>query len=55
MSVTTVVLVKNGPNSQDTAEGFPYAIEVRDSLKGLIHRWTYRTYDHALRERKHVA
>lgn len=53
--MTKVVAIANPRTDPEYAQGFHYAVEVRDSEKGLIHRWTFRTYAHAEHERKHVA
>ncbi len=53
--MTKVTVVTLPRESLDTLAGFPYAVEVRREDGALVNRWTFRTSEHAFRERKHVA
>lgn len=49
-----VSIVPNTPENEDFAE-FKHAVEVRTSQGALVQRWTYRSIEHAERERKRIA
>jgi len=52
--MTKVVVIANPRTDPEYAEGYHYALEVREGDE-VIHRWTYRTFGHAEQERQHVA
>jgi hypothetical protein len=53
--MTTIKVVSMPRDSQEFRDGFPYGVEVRREDGALVNRWTFRTSEHAFRERKHVA
>lgn len=53
--MTKVVIVPIQRGGPEYLQDLHFAVEVRDTVKGLVHRWTYRTWEKAEIERKRIA
>jgi hypothetical protein len=49
-----VVILHIPPEHDEAAEGFTHAVEVQSSTGEVANRWTFRSQQHAERERNRI-